>query len=349
MDFSGIVIPFQTNRPLTEMERVHQLHQKRRLDIAPRYQQSVIRLNSTYLESVDKWHGWKGMVSAITFAVFLIFAVNGAQMAGLWLLEAAGILHSTLETGVLLANGLAMTAVVGLVTWLCIRVLRKESFAYTHYPLRFNRKSRMVYVWRIDGTVLAVRWDDVFFTLAYVGGAWEVRGHVLAADNSTIVESFALSYSGVLTARDLDPATTRYSDQDFVRGHWEFVRRYMEDGPPAVAEHVGFCMPLDGRRETAMGGIHRVLANFSGGSWVMIAVMAPFCVLIGVARIFAMRTSRIPQWPAEIDAACAVEVGDPYAIAGDSAGNRVAVYPEAAEAAGVVFTGRPVPQSRLNI
>jgi len=182
-----------------------------------------------------------------------------------------------------------------------------------------------------------------------VGGAWEVRGHVLAADNSTIVESFALSYSGVLTARDLDPATTRYSDQDFVRGHWEFVRRYMEDGPPAVAEHVGFCMPLDGRRETAMGGIHRVLANFSGGSWVMIAVMAPFCVLIGVARIFAMRTSRIPQWPAEIDAACAVEVGDPYAIAGDSAGNRVAVYPEAAEAAGVVFTGRPVPQSRLNI
>jgi hypothetical protein len=35
---------------------------------------------------------------------------------------------------------------------------------------------------------------------------------------------------------------------DFVRAHWEFVRRYMEDGPEAVSSLVKFCMPIELQR-----------------------------------------------------------------------------------------------------
>ncbi|MTV52407.1 DUF6708 domain-containing protein [Pseudoduganella buxea] len=338
MDFSGIVVPFLINRPLTEQERAHQLHQKRRLELTPRYQLSVIKLNSTYLESVDKWFSWKGTVSLIVVSIMLLFSGSTGLMSALWLLEAAGVLHSSADVDVLLANGLGMVAVCVLISWGCWKSLRRESFAYTHYPMRFNRKNRKVYVWRTDGTVLEMPWDDIFFTLANVVEQWEVRGHKLAPDNITILETFALSYSDLLTSHDLNPATLRSSDKDFVRGHWEFIRRYMEEGPSEVSRQVQFCMPVDGRRESAKGGMHRILANFSGAPWPFLLMLSPILLLVSLFRIFAMRTSKIPQWPDHVEAACAVEPGDPYAIAGDADGNRIAVYPESAEAAGVRFT-----------
>lgn len=195
----------------------------------------------------------------------------------------------------------------------------------------------MVYVWRTNGTVLAVSWDALFFTLAHVAGEWEVRGHVLDADKNTVLESFALSYRDVLSAHDLSPTSSQCSDQDFVRSHWEFVRRYMEEGPMAVSDQVKFCMPVSERKEKAIAGMHRVFANFSGGSWVMVGIMAPFCLAVALGRVLAMKTSKIPVWPQEVEAACAVEEGDPYAIVGDAEGHRIAVYPEAANAAGVGF------------
>lgn len=339
MDFTGVIIPFPTNRPLTDQERAHQLHQKRRLHLRPRYQLSVIRMNSTYLESVDKWYCWKGAVTTIAVAVFLTIAVPLSSAVWFLLRRASGAVDSVMTTDAALANGLGVIAVILVAALVCILALRRESFVYTHYPLRFNRKNKMVYVWRRDGSVFAAPWDDLFFTLAYVAGEWEVRGHLLAADKSTIVESLALSCRGVLSARDVDPAITQFSDEDMVRSHWEFVRRYMEDGPEAVSGQVEFCMPLDGRRERPAGGMHRVFANFAGASWVMILVMAPVCLAVALFRIFAMRTSVIPRWPEEVEAECSVEEEDPYAIVGDADGNRVAVYPAAAEAAGVKYTG----------
>ncbi len=338
MDFSGIIVPFLIKRPLTEQERAYQLHQKRRLAVAPRDQLTVITMNSTYLESVDKWFGWKGTVSLITVAVMLVFTHSAGYLALSWLMEAAGFLPSVDTPGFMLANGLGMAVVYGLILWGCITFLRRESFAYTHYPLRFNRKNRMVYVWRTNGTVLEVPWDDVFFTLAKVAEQWEVRGHVLAPDKLTIVESFALSHSDLMSHEDLDPAARRYSDRDTVRAHWEFIRRYMEDGPEEASRQVLFCMPVDGRRETAKGGMHRVFVNFNGAPRPFLLMLSPILLLVSLFRIFAMRTSKIPQWPDHVEAACAVDPGDPYAIAGDADGDRIAVYPEAAEAAGVHFT-----------
>jgi hypothetical protein len=184
--------------------------------------------------------------------------------------------------------------------------------------MRFNRKTRTVHVFRPNGTVLSVPWDQLYFTLGHMAqwDDWEVRGHVMAPDKATVRESFALSYVGSLNPAD--------ADQDFVRAHWEFIRRYMGDGPQAVAAQVQFCMPVDKQRERFSVGMERVFANIAGGNMLLYCLLFPVCLMIGLFRFIAMRTSKIPQWPAEVEATSAIEPGDPYAIEGDASGERVA-------------------------
>ena len=340
MEYTGLIRKYPCNRPLTELERAHQLKQNVRLPLHPHYQLSVIAMNSTYLESVDKWFAWKGVITLVATSMLVLFSWIFGGMAAQSLLEASNVRPSTDEVSILWLDGLAALLVCSVLAWAAIWLLRKESFAYTHYPMRFNRKNRMVHVFQTDGTTLSVPWDDIFFTLGKMASEWEVRGHVLDGDRTTVRATFALSCVRVLNDYDTNPNTRKFSDQDFVRGHWEFIRRYMEDGPQTLTSQVEFCMPLDGRRETAMGGVHRILANFAGGSLPLLLVAFPFCAITSMFRIVAMRTSKIPQWPKDVEDACKIEPGDPFAIRGDDAGNRVPVFPEAATAAGVRFIGQ---------
>eukprot|EP01032_Pedospumella_encystans_P031728 gene31729-35817_t len=199
-----------------------------------------------------------------------------------------------------------MAAVVACIGWGTWWLLKKESFAYTHYPMRFNRKTRMVHVFRPGGTVLSVPWDEVFFTLGHMPqwNEWEVRGHVIEADRTTVRESFALSYLGSMSPADAELGRTHFSDQDFVRAHWEFVRRFMEEGPQAVSSQVQFCMPVSGRRELARVSMERAFANIAGANIVLYWMLFPFCLAVGLGRVLAVRTSKIPRWPADVEASC---------------------------------------------
>jgi hypothetical protein len=83
--------------------------------------------------------------------------------------------------------------------------------------------------------------------------------------------------------------------------------------------------------------MERIFANIAGAPFVLYWMMFPFCLVVSLFRLIAMRTSKIPQWPKEVDASCAIDPDDPYAIEGDANGDRVAVFPEAARDAGVGF------------
>jgi hypothetical protein len=337
MEFSGLIGKYPTNRTLTEQERAHQLEQRRRLTLTPHYQLSVIKMNSTFLETVDKWYAWKG--AATTFTLVIILAIcNTLGWLGFELvLEGLGVLESALDSVSAIANGLGLLGVVLIFLVLLAWILRKESFAYTHYPVRYNRKNRTVYFFRTDGTASSCSWDNLFFTLVHipVSNLWEVRAHVLDPSRQTVCETFALSYSGTLDASDVACGTTDYSSSDFVRAHWEFIRRYMEEGPQEISKQVQFCMPIDRKRESVRLSFERIFANFAGGPTLLYIVMFPFCFVISLFRLFAIHTSKIPVWPAEVEASCMIEPDDPYAIEGAADGERVSVYPESARAAGV--------------
>lgn len=342
MDFLGLIGSYPKRRPLTDLERTQRLDQKRRLDVEPHYQLSVIGMNSAYLESVDKWYAWKGVLTAVGSAIICIF-LYGIFAVGF---GADGVAWENMSPDDK-TEQIVFTGIIALIStpliWLGIWLIRKESFAYTHYPIRFNRNGRSVHVFKTDGTMLSIPWNQVFFTLGHLQqwDEWEVRGHILEPDGVTVSDTFALSYTGTINAADLASQAAHYSSDDFVRAHWEFVRRYMEEGPQEVSSQVQFCMPVDGRRESFQVGMERIFANFAGAPFPIYLIMFPFCLTVSIFRWFAMRTSKIPTWSEDIEANCRVEAGDAYAIKGASNGERVAVFLEAASAAGVRFCAPP--------
>lgn len=300
MEYTGLIRKYSVNRPLTNQERKEQLHQKQRLDVDPAYQLSVIRMNSTFMEVVDKYFAWKGMPTMV--------GLIGAGMVFFMLIALPVTIMK--EPGEMANAWPALLAIFVMAMPLLVFIwwgVSKESFAYTHYPIRLNRKTRMVHVFRTNGAVLSVPWDEVFFCIGkpasgvWANGVWEVQGHVLDKDGVTIRETFAFSQQGVGA-----------NDAELLKSFWEFNRRYMEEGSNAVSSYAEHLLPIARSKETFIFGFHRT--HF----WVGFAPLPlrVFILLIYVAyypgRWFAMRTSRIPQWPKQIEDQCVIEPNDPY-------------------------------------
>jgi len=175
---------------------------------------------------------------------------------------------------------------------------QSECFRYTHYPTRFNRKTRMVHVFRPNGSVSSIPWDKVYFTLGYQGaGYWEVIGHVLSEDGKMVLDTFPLS-----TREIRNPDTLLYQ-------HWEFVRRYMEEGPEKLVDQVGIVMPIDNKKETYLIGCKRLFAPIPVLAWPIV-FPALFCCTIG--RWIAMRTCKLPRWPQYVIDESTIDPDDPY-------------------------------------
>lgn len=336
MNFSSIFKMNSVGRPLTAQEYAFRLRQKVSLVPNSHYQLCVTKMNSTYLESVDKQFGWKGASSVVALVVILMFSSLYFGLMCVAMSRDEGAVAVNDDNFVLIAAAILIAPVIAAAVW----TLRREWFAYTHYPIRFNRKTRMVHVFRKNGTVLSADWDDLFFTLGQVANSneWEVRGHVIGGSPQIVYETFSLSYSGSIYAEISSANNAIFHSHDFVRAHWEFVRRYMEDGPGAVTGQIQFCMPVDKRRESFSVGVERIFANIAGAPSSIYWIMAPVCLIISVSRWFAMRTSKIPQWPDDIEATSLIEPNDPHAIEGAPDGARVAVFPDAASKTGVCFS-----------
>ena len=71
MDFTGQgrFTAYKVDRPLTEQEKADRLDRKRRLNTTMRDELSVIKINSTYMELVDRWYAPKGW--SVVLAIML--------------------------------------------------------------------------------------------------------------------------------------------------------------------------------------------------------------------------------------------------------------------------------------
>lgn len=287
MEYTGLVQKFRVNRPLNDEERALRLDQRKRLEIKPEHQLAVIRLNSTFLEVADVYFSWKG---AGTFAAVSGWLVTG----GLWTYSALrdlvwpGPHFQWWDIWLTFAVSALLAVVFG---WLA----HFECFRHTHYPIRFNRKTRKVHVFRTDGTVLTADWDKLFFCLGrcYQPRNWTIQGHVLADDRMTVLETFSLPEWGVGDR-----------DRELLKHVWEYVRRYMEEGPGSLVEQTPVVLPIADKREGFLFGWHRTHAI--GG-----LMLLPLYLFFYPGRWLAMRTSKIPQWPAEIEQQCPVAANDP--------------------------------------
>jgi hypothetical protein len=292
-------------RPLNEDDRAWHLDIAKRT-CEPHASGRVIRMNSTYLEMVDGFYSNRGMMSVVGIFAFIVL-----------LTFLLAILYSTIfdfylnadrdrskETGRILFTAFVVVSTF-LFLWGFSAFLKTigEWFRYTHYPMRFNRINRKVYVFRGDGSVLEAPWDEVYFTLrvnARVAGIriMNICGLVLK-DPQTVQEMFVFGYAS--------------SNEAYCRRHWEFIRRYMEEGPRAVehADGMGLYLPIADRKETLRQGWVALVSN---DAWnpVFKWLMLPFHVLFFIGRLVCRATSKVPLWPTDVEAECRIEPDDRY-------------------------------------
>lgn len=302
MDYYGLFPKFKFNRHLNSEELKYQLKQRQAADLHGQSvvpDMKVITLNSHYLELVDKYYsakGFGGFVAAFGFFSFSLFYLAV-------LMDTVPYLRwkfSSNEQMLLIFTLMSIPAIL-----FSFKLLKTEWFAWTHYPVRFDRKNRLVHVFRLNGSTYSVPWDSVFFTsgLSHGKGAnkdYYISGHVLADDNETVIDTFCL------------PAT--HSDKKQLERHWEFIRRYMEEGPESVIGVVDFCLPIAKKREGYRFGLLYLLSGFNGAPIFLFPLLFALAFIFSIPRYLAMVTSRVPVWPASIESQCQVDEDDPYRV-----------------------------------
>lgn len=302
MDYYGLFPHFKVNRPLNNSEIDGKLAQEVRLDVETEHLMpdlKVIEMNSLYLDMVDKFYASKGLLSFVGLFGAIVclggfFVIVIDKIIKSYYLQWNGLLFIAFITVTLIPMGLWM-----------VFLLKKEWFAWTHYPLRFDRKNQLVHATRINGTVFTVPWHNVFFTTGLshrkdIGKEYYISGHVLAEDGITVLDTFCL------------PAT--HSNVDELKFHWEFVRRYMEEGPEGMKLRIPFCLPIAEKKERYGFTFFYSMTKYHGFSLLFIPIIIPFELFYSFSRYMAMLTSRRPVWSAEIQAQCRVAEDDPYRL-----------------------------------
>ncbi|MFD0707515.1 hypothetical protein C6H64_22155 [Photorhabdus luminescens] len=303
MQGNGLYTPYKLNRPLTWEEKDDQLCQGKPTQLNSKYGQyvvdydTVIRMNSTYMETVDKYYGDKGFVSSLTATLFFC-------CLGIALFSIGDTIYQYVKGNhEILLSLLIFLPVISLFVYFSGKFTLKEWFTTTHYPIRFNRKTQMIHVYRFNGTVLSVSWKEVFFTLTIGGGRrpeWCIDGHILADDQEMVLETFSLGISGL---------------RDMLPGYWEFIRCYMEEEClQEQADIISLCPPIEKQKESYIFGLQYLMRMNSRLNWIFGIVKLPFDLITSVARYIAMQTSKMPQWPQEVEDACQVDPDDPINV-----------------------------------
>lgn len=286
---------FKVKRPISNQELIHHFSIHEPVSEHPHYDLSLTLLNSTFVECVDKWYAMRG-----TIALF------SAVAASVPLIATTLLVHDVSRKGDFGSLWL-LCLTIPLIAFL-IYAFKRDTFSYTHYPVRFNRKNRQVYVFRRNGSVLKAAWEDIYWTIHGAGVGVQsifVAGHVMATDGQTIQETFGLAGDTVGKAGEQE-----------LRDLFEFFRLYMDKGPEQTlkALHPTPLIMLPGihkQKESWRFGWERITLH-ENGSPIGMVLYQVVAIPMSLFRWIAMRTSKIPQWPPWVEDECRVEPDDPW-------------------------------------
>ncbi|WP_174963105.1 DUF6708 domain-containing protein [Burkholderia ubonensis] len=296
---SGFFAPFKVPRKYSYYERRHYgLSRDSRLLVGeePDDRSSLTKLNSSYLEMIDRWYSIRGGISTIfrVAIAIIFFAMIFVAFWNILIVELSGEKHYLIDAAVVVGFSLMSWGMVRMIR----RTLGREFFSYSYFPIRFNRQARMIHVFRHNGPngVLSVPWDQVYF---HVGQGevnrdlTDIRGHVMDGDN--VIDTFAV---GHFFGRDEQP----------VRQIWKFLVVYMEQGPQALPKDMVI------QTSTSRSWTNCFLwAKSYCNIWLPIPLITWVATaLVTCMRWLVMQSCKEPVWPAEIEATSTIEPNDPY-------------------------------------
>ncbi|WP_025651039.1 MULTISPECIES: DUF6708 domain-containing protein [Psychrobacter] len=278
-------------------------------------QRTVVQFNSTYMELTGRQDRIRGDV---TFgSLFFLGLISGVIYLGFVILYDEFLTGSFLLG--MLASSITLAFIVAFIYLLAL--LSTELFTYTYLPIRFNRKTRKVYVRQANRQVQVFDWDDLKFYMGttYKDGG-DVRGITLADDGVTITGMFSLPFVSDLTAKEILGGTQ-------LKQHFELVRRYMEGDDEQLIEvknAIRYIHPVHKKRETPLVSFQRAtLAALDSDEnmeypkqalrlhWTHLAVIIQLWLRY-LGRLLSINTSITPKFSPEIEAESQIDPNDPH-------------------------------------
>jgi len=261
----------------------------------------VVRLNSTYLEFVDRDYHFRGQWALIGGGVFSM------MFFGCFLWPICHALYSppTFPMSYWGIMSIAWLFFILPVSVAFFAALCSEVFTYTYYPIRLNRKNQMVYMYRGKDNVLAVPWQDLAFVVLSIRSRLtensSILGCIMNEDGETVREVIPL------------PANLTWGKESLPM-LWEFIRCYMEEDEenlPDLADTIPYCPPVENRREGWWFGMLYLSKVNHKLDLLMMLPLVPFLLIMATFRWVVMQTSKIPVWPEDVEVACRVAADDP--------------------------------------
>ena len=281
---------YKLNRPLDDEEVRNQLFFQRD-DGDTDANGSLLQFNSTYTEYVDNSFQQRGdaadiigclvfvILITISFYLFYLYCINFVEYSTpLIFLGCFSLLLSCFPY---------------------VTFVKREFFSYTHYPIRFNRKNRKIYVFRHNGEdgVLVVPWGEGFF---HRGQSFKnkdvlnIRCHLMEGD--LIKDTF-----------DIGKPHFSYLPVDET---WQFIWRYMEEGPKSVKPPFINLTTKGNWKSCWIISCARVFAI----SPILEVILFPIILPMTVMRWLGLNVCKQPVWPKWVEEECKIEPNDPHVL-----------------------------------
>ncbi|WP_445003159.1 DUF6708 domain-containing protein [Halomonas mongoliensis] len=179
----------------------------------------------------------------------------------------------------------------------------KDWFSYRHAAIRFDRKNRKVHVFYSPklGGPRSYDWDDVLATVTDGDGDGFYVLNMTVADptRERFYDTFPLG--GEVVKSDC-------------MGWWEYIRRFMEEGPDSVPEPEWYLSDRLSLKESFLRWFplremkrDKARGLDIGPAKVRMVLMSPLLTLFSLGHFVSMLTSRRVTWPPEIRQACEEE------------------------------------------
>ncbi|MEZ0470323.1 DUF6708 domain-containing protein [Luteimonas salinilitoris] len=101
-----------------------------------------------------------------------------------------------------------------------------------------------------------------------------------------------------------------------IQSIWEFIRRYMEEGPETVAEHPLDRLIHESTKPTLKNCFIHVYAsmglNFIALRYFLFFLFYPSVGVLTLTRWLVLNSCKEPVWPPEVEAESQVEPDDPH-------------------------------------
>ena len=298
--FDGWLTRYKVNRPLNKYELSNRLKVLDAINLPPA-DKGAVKLNSVFIEYVDRYFVWRGWAAAGGVVLGGVFLYMTSRLA--LSIYTPPINESVAPLKFVVASWI-FTMIFGLMcsgAFFCLG--RKDFFCYTHYPIRFNRKNRKVYIFQHNGPggVIDVDWEKSYWIVGKIRDGWhssyDLRCHIL--DNDGLIRhTFSVGGESSCRAEILQ--------------HWEMIRRYMEESPAALP-----FPPLHLFTSTEPTLLNCFLIQVGAVSGFNGLKSLPYLVFGSIWAFFrwiSQKTCRTPRWPAEVEAVCQIAEDDPYRL-----------------------------------